>query len=401
MTPTETNSSRSELDFRDFYSRQQLGEYHRLQQDNRTHDQGDGDAAEKKSHVDAWLDALRQFEESLYEFLAEKSRRGELKPVPFVDERGLRWGNHWNRLVSGELSKYDEPLQLTGGMGLYLLSTVFGHKGDSDEPAQALSQAYERLVDKVSIGTHIEPSSAYGECRRTGRTFHMQMGPGWMPQYGTFDGNKFVPLDRGIGPREVCHVEIPVPTGELLMGDWFRIKAFTQAVEKPDLPSLNSEAGCIETMRHYAGLGLLSVFVGNTMPRVIQRDEQLLVAQIDWDDDKGDAQVAGEVRGAICTDLWWASAIDRQVLTNIVARQAGQQEAARLVAEMLQKQDIQTLQVAPGTYHAYWGSEAGLQKEFACDEVDASNLETLYAVISDKPLEWRPRPANKKAVKPR
>lgn len=83
-------------DFRDFYTIEQYKEFARHYDDRLAcKDQ-------PNPYVDLWLAGVKEMESSLYVFLQAKTKAGELDLVPFVNERGLRWANSWNRMVQGE-----------------------------------------------------------------------------------------------------------------------------------------------------------------------------------------------------------------------------------------------------------------------------------------------------------
>lgn len=369
------------VDFQNFYTIEQYKQFALNFAAHRACPDTDG------PHVDAWLAGINEMETSLYSFLQAKATQGELDLVPFVKDRGLRWANSWNRMVQGEATPYD--VELVSGMCLHMSSVHLPRPGGD---AISIEESYKRLVRDINDGKDITPMSAYGNCFRTGETYFLKMKSGWEPIYGKRDKtHSFIPLDHEVQEREVQHDQIEIPSGELLICDWFRIKAFTTLTKLENAPSINTEFGCLSTSAAYAKKhGFMSVFVGDCGPDVIVRGDQLLFGRTRYDEDLGDnVQVSGENLGTTCSDLWWISAIDRQTLTNIVAKEHGVDQASKLIDEMISEYDVKSVQLQPGsTLHIYHVNKAGLQKDFSCDQVDSTDMEPLFAVASLKELPW-------------
>ena len=287
-------------------------------------------------------------------------------------------------------------------MGLTPMSLATGKRKDAVE-GPTLEACYAELVADINGGDGIEPRSAYGTCDRTGTTYFMQMQSGWKPHYGTFDDHHdLVPLTHGVEPLKVQHQVIPVPSGELLINDWFRIPAFTEAVKPAKYTSVNELGGCWATSAHYGQLGFASVYVGDGMPSVMRQGDALMIGAVDFDIDEAD-EPAGAL-GRVCTDLHWATLIDREVLTAIVAKTEGREAAEKQVAALLQEYAHTTTTVrlpAGSELHIYHCEHEGLQKSFQCDGVDGKAFDALHLVASPTELAWTPlKQAQKKKMHP-
>ena len=401
-------------DFRDFYSIDALADYVRARRAE--------DAARERIRLEAgtagggregrspqasnpatavWIGQLEVFQSSVLAFLKARAADGELKPIPFCEGRRLAFADAWNRLVAQSTPGPHDEHRLVSGCGLRALWVA--NDADPDDPGPSMERAYESLVARLNDGSHIEPGSAYGDCAVTGNVYYLEMGSGWKPRYGTFDAkHDFVPLTSGPPAPAVAHVSIPVPSGQLLVADWFRIEGFTDAVDVGDQDgrkSLNTAAGCREATDRYAMHGLMSVSVGNTSPSVFVRNGQFLVASAEFDEESGDDRVlAGENLGSITTDLWWVSAIDREVLTSLIAQSVSEEVARARVASFIEEWGCTTVSLPPGsTLHVYHVDEEGLQGRFRCADVDDSGCDPLYLVASLNPLEWEEAPAPRAA----
>lgn len=387
------------LDFKDFYSIDALRDY-RAANDVLRLGQRD-DSAEYQARKTAWLDQLHVFEAAIGSFLEFKRDAGELAHIPFIDERKLKWGDQWNRFIDRTPDRWDRTASLCEGMGLTPMSLANCKRKDAAE-GPTLDASYAYLVASINDGVGIEPRSAYSTCDRTGTTFFMQMQSGWKPRYGTFDDrHDLVHLTHGVEGLKIQHQVIPVPSGELLINDWFRIPAFTEAVKPVKYTSVNELSGRWATSAHYGQLGFASVYVGDGMPSVMRQGDALMIGAVDFDIDAQD-EPAGAL-GRVCTDLHWATLIDREVLTAIVAKTEGREAAEKQVAALLEEYAHTTITVRlpPGSeLHIYHCEHEGLQKSFQCDGVDGKAFEALHLVASPAELVWMPiSPAKKSKIK--
>jgi hypothetical protein len=394
--------------FRDVYSRADFDDYAEKYAKYRNQDESTrGKTPESEVVMKEWLHGVAHFEAKILEFLRAKRDANELEPIPFIEGRGLRWGDAWNRFVSNNEGITDEFLlqrqaqaesNFFTGAGLFPMAMTFVERQDGVQIS--MDERFESLMAMVDSGKMIKPQSAHGGCDVTGARLFVDIAEGWKVQFGSMgsiDGQQaFFPLKEHALPLGVQHVTIPCPTGELLCTDWLDIDAFNKAVKRDlRLPSLDLRYGVMDATRHYAKNGFASVSVGNTSPDLIQRGDQLVIASTDLE-----APANKDKVGAFCTDRWWATLIDRQVLTEIVAKTTGLDEARRQVQEMIDERDMMTVNVKPGVdLHLYHFNGDDIIEGHACEDVDTEHVETLYAVLSEKELEWSPKVAAK--VRPR
>lgn len=213
---TDAQKASAMPDFRNFYSIDDLAAYRAL--DDAYIEKQSEETPEQEAKISAWIESLRTFGAALDRFVRAKAEAGELAEIPFVADRGLRWADRWNRLVTGTENQWDQREGLLNSGSLMVLTMACLPK--KDHPELSLTEKHDNLVAQVNDGKHIEPSSAYGTCDRTGQTLYMQMASGWKPQYGTFDKqHNLVPLQTESPALAVQHNTIPVPSGELLFND--------------------------------------------------------------------------------------------------------------------------------------------------------------------------------------
>jgi hypothetical protein len=360
----------------------------------------DGSADFDTAAYKAWSEEYRTYcdaaEASIQSFLLELRSSRQLPQLPDMNRRTHRLANAWNALAQG--MEQPHQLQRIARKLNYALFVVGATHLSGDGK---LEQAYEELIMTADRGTFDWSFlDSQEECETTGERVYFELND-WTPRLGTIDSQcvdrNLIPL-QPIPEPSVSHHIIQAPSGQLLIADWFRHEAFTQAVKdaanEDHHYSINNDVGKLRLSSWYAQQhGFMSVFVGNTVPSVIERDDHLVIARIDEDGEMGEPPITGNVIGSVCTDLWWASAIDRQVLTDILARTMTSDEAERTVEAMLDDPcaTITSLKVPPGTLHVYHTARETDMQEFRSPDVLDSSIEQLWAVVSTRELMWSPK----------
>lgn len=384
--------------FADFFGRAQYDAL--LNHDETLPRDQKGDAIYSGPEYKAWSATYKQLSEAaeaaIAKYLAAVGASQPLACIPDADmfRRTHRLAHAWNALAAGSIDDH-QMARLARSFDYALLVT-----GRSLSRAKSRDEAYSMLVERVDSGT-LEwfENDSHEECGSTGERVYFELHS-WRPRLGTVDhqrrNSEFTAL-KPIPRPAVLHHRIPVPSGELLIADWFRIPAFTEAVEDPAAKSyeysINNAAGRARSVTWHAGHGFMSVCVGNTSPSIVVRGGQLVIAYVD--EEMEGPPLEGDIVGNVCTDYWWASVIDRRILTDIVARSMQRDEAERLVDDMVQNQasDVTTVKVKPGMLHFYFTPKTEDMQDFHADGVSVTSIGDLYAVASVTELSWKPRPA--------
>jgi hypothetical protein len=373
----------------------------------------DTDKTNSKAHRDAFEDwrtnsygpVWDKLEKALVQhllFLADNDRLGRIENT---EGTSVSWVKQWNRMVDKNLREddflYMGDMRL-GRMAYMDLAVEHSKTGD-------VIAARDRLIKVLDAGDIQWFQLEVPECLATGQRFATEIH-NWQPTLGTLErrkgGSRIIPLKPGqfSDPGVEC-VTINAPSGELLINDWFRIDAFTKicqdVLKDNKCFSVNSDAGVIAQTSIYANkLGFASVFVGNSCPSVFARDGNLAIG---LGRDNGEDPVItpnGKELGSVCTDLWWTTIIDRQVLTDLVATTMPRAQAIQEVDDII-KEYSHTMMIAhvePGTHHLYFsGSPSTFQKTFASEELALDDFDEPMFVLSATPLTLKdPAPAQKR-----
>lgn len=328
--------------------------------------QADGDA-EANTHHEAYrtfLDATMT--PALVGYMKQLRAAGRLGRMDGHEGHHFRFLDAWNAILDGATEDY------VWGCVSHELAHWFLFRADywcekqvqnGEDFETVASEAWNGLVHSVETCV-IRPIEFLSDfrCRMTGEALYIGFD-NWKPSLWTFSNGRHVPA----GPVEapgIETVEVTFPTGQLLIADWLRIPAFTTASRAKDF-DINCERGKREAVRwHAEKLGFAHVFVGNTSPRVLKHAGGFAVGRPARNEDADDYLTPDGTTdiGYVCTDLWWATIIDRETLLSILTKTMSRDVAESHVATYLLENDIIQVEVEPGRWHL---SFCGDHEEFA------------------------------------
>lgn len=335
------------------------------------------------------LEANANLRDKIVGHLLYLKQQGRLSPLPFAEEVDVGWVACWQALfVPGTatelpVARWMERLvrPLVAAMEPLWRVTELVNRGS--DPSAAL---HRFTVEFIENGTWEPHQGHLGPCARTGEDVAVAMED-WQGTLGILLGSdlEFEPLRSGQLPDTagIQHTEVVFPSGQLLVSDWFRHPAFTEAMgDEEDL--LDSDAHRIAHTKALAALGVVSVWTTQS-PRLFMEGNVLQAALVTEEEaEHGHRESVGDV----ATDLWAVSVVDRQTLEALLARTLPAEEVAAVVDEMLAEQAVVEISVAPGAYHLYF---AGKPEAFAPHmdrlQADWTGVEKPVFVLADRCLE--------------
>lgn len=342
-------------------------------------------------------DLTRIIQPPLVAFFKALKAEGRLVKIPNSDGYACRMWNTWNdaaRLSSdapqAEWHKTLDALaemfahRLTFGI-TYPYQKVLTKEGADAAVAFDKQVAFDKIVGEFNRGTYETWIFGHENCWETGRPLTLSFD-NWVPQGSYIERRKgSVPLPPP-EPARLQETVVELKTGNLLVADWFRIKEFTQAVAREEPFSLESRKGREDQVRYFAEtFGLVSVSVGNSMPRIFQEGNQVIGGT--YYEDAGPYPDRFTQVGQVCTDLWAATFIEYETLVELVARSLP--ETAKTVvdaylAELVPSLHTHRIAVEPGTYYLYHYGDHELFGEMAQKagiNLDSGHI-TPYFVLS-------------------
>lgn len=319
------------------------------------------------------------FKPAMLKWLETLRAQGRLNIITGLVGRSAHLPKAWNAFVAGTADEYqiDNLLYalktflvwslITMDQGRHTRRKEEGHiKGSVTPPTEAMiDAAYAKLVHDVEQG-NTDHSVRFDDIQdgKTGDRLKIEL-VGWhatlmrmTPDYHyepAFDADI-------IGLQSV---EIDLPTGELLISDWIRVPGFKEATDLGyDDPSLciNNTQGAVNTTKaHATRHNFARVQTTNTYVGVHQDEEGRLMVAERWDDRSEDNAVADGMKaiGEFSCDVWSVIAIDKQTLTDLMAK-GGCDTAQETLQEYLEgkgdySDNIVQLNVKPGRYRLHFG----------------------------------------------
>lgn len=154
------------------------------------------------------------------------------------------------------------------------------------------------------------------------------------PDTGRPRPSSFEPIGAFTPAKPLRHLEVTVPSGVLLMADWFRIPGFNEGVnyDWSSYPSIGSDRGVdARTQDHYERLGLLRIHTTNCVPGVHRDGDLFRVGSLNEDHEdlwipdataeygeRFRSELVPEEIGRVCCDLWDVTFADREILADIL-----------------------------------------------------------------------------------
>lgn len=322
----------------------------------------------------------------LGQFFRAMKTEGGVIPIPSSEGYRCRLWKVWNdyAALSDTSSQTDWVAALHQLAKEFAHSVVFDIVYDYEQAFKVGGAAtfdkeavYRKKIEEFNKGDIPSFVFSHENCQETGITLFLSF-KGWVPEGRCIVGGKSGPLRR-LKPATVQETVLELKTGNLLVNDWFRITAFTEAVECNF--QLNARKGREDQARFYAEkFKFVSVGVGNSCAGVYQRGNQLIVGCYDEEEVELPADLVEH--GHVCTDLWAATLIEYENLVDIVARTLPDTAQAVVDAYLAEQTPgnygLMKMTVEPGTYYLYhygeheqfskMAKEAGISLDDTIDE---------------------------------
>ncbi|MFX4300002.1 hypothetical protein [Pseudosulfitobacter pseudonitzschiae] len=196
-------------------------------------------------------------------------------------------------------------------------------------------------------------------------------------------------------PSYIRHLEIPMPSGKLVMADWFRIDGFQEGIEAlcgDDDYDINTAKGLDQRARDYfEKAGIAIVQVGNTSPDAISETDGIWrMGYFDedhdefWTDDEKRSDVGQpDISWKTCTDLWANTFADRETVISVLMASEiyGDRSAAGAALDdyIEQSYGANCIDLGVSTLHLYAPTGAGIHK---------GNFNTTFKASEIEQRDW-------------
>ena len=324
---------------------------------------------------------------------------GMVAPCPNSQERGIGQMESWNRWVAGVDLEGDMfanmHLQMTPAFMVLEEAFTAASVDVEKEVEKRLSSTgevdislTEADVDReialtrdyardAFVGGKVDISAIRNDavtCNVTGERMRIAgdyLAPVLMQHDRSY---KLVPVGQVSPPAVARHLELSMPSGQLVMADWLRIPGFKEAMDdlsgEDDTPDgffdLNSGKGIDDQQKtYYERAGLAYVSVGNTSPYGYETSPGVWRMGHAWDDDdrfwidgkeNPDCPPPKE-SWRTCTDVWCNIFADREVVVDILMHSGRYADRAAadtaLEAYVEEKYGANIIEIGADTLHLY------------------------------------------------
>lgn len=180
-----------------------------------------------------------------------------------------------------------------------------------------------------------------------------------LPDGSEHSSGDFGPLNKNTFKDSVVEKIINIPTGNLILADFFRCEGneFRDAVkpEKEDYSeenSINYPRGRVREITRNAEMNFIQVNMTSS-PSVYQEGNKLVFGKdstYDWETMKEEKHNKN-YKGRIILDRWTLCAIDQKVFVELLMEKgASKQKAEKLLAKVKKENGTLSLKVKPGKY---------------------------------------------------
>ena len=385
------------------------------------------------------FDARRAFDEALFAvtrgFLEELRAEGLLAPCPNNGPRGVGSLEAWNRWLAGAYDVPPETRDREDRYGEHRLADAPGLRTVSNCLIRAVVETERRVwernhpgerygsgskedpVDRADVEAGFRDAcariiTAYAEEETTDNIGFMDLQGRQTSERFMLEGSFLtpvlcavpsdyasdpVPLPPLEAPRSVRHLELSLPSGTLVMADWFRIDGFNEGLRAllggEDDFEINYADGLDARARAYfERAGLVIVQVGNTSPAAYADTPGVWrMGHVDEDHDAFWTE-EGEPRPDLtapkpvwrtCTDLWANTFADREVILDILMasnRYPDRAEALRAFEAYSEEYGVSVTEIGADRLHLYVPTGHG---------VHAEDFNEVFRAAELDPAEWR------------
>lgn len=303
----------------------------------------------------------------LAEHLTELREAGVLQPHNALPNRSMHVIESWNGMWKGTAytKPADEARDTAERFGWHLINAglvdlaYLQAKGMSEsERAQAFYDLTMRMdagdVSYWRIG-NLEEDYASGE-RLAYEMRAWNLVVGRRPERGV---RHLEPVED-VGPKTLHHVDIEVPTGELLVADWFRADGFTDLVDEGNpwrgVSCAENEADAERYVRDH---GFVSVKSAMRSLTILRNRDRIAIGS--HDEEVAHALPVGYRRVKdMLIDLRKVSIVDRSKLVETLSRMHPHDRAERLAGEVAAADGTVRIKVAPGRYRVTSSGYGGI-----------------------------------------
>lgn len=325
-----------------------------------TNDEEKKNGSYNPARRDATDELMKKHTEHFMNFLAQAKTEHHLGEIEHSQTHNSNFVTIWNRFLNNydSLNQYDKHHVLTTLMQPLLFEANY-YREDEKITEESIVQRYEHLIDRLNKGVFTDDSALSSitltehycfECGAKMKLFFNH----WHPElkvFGKFDGKyEYRSPDRCIDDK-IHTLSLEVKGTELLAADWFRIPAFTEAVDTNYEFDINCAKGQMDEAKHLLEkFNVVKISMGNMVPHMFMKGDRIVAG---YENEEENIKHDFTDLGRVCCDLWAITLLEANTLVKIVAEKQGisEADAQRIVQDYLDETDyIVRIPVQPGQY---------------------------------------------------
>lgn len=313
-------------------------------------------------------DEMGPLHHALDKFLTENNL---VKPFSNHNTHRTNFGYYWENYIAGTIEDYQKDRMLGDVIDKFVFMRIFYEKD--------VQKAYDKINEKINQG-NFQPFDL-GDIFydfESGENFKMAIKNWEMSLV------KYIPGETLTSParfelakeepiQKVLEGQIEFSTGNLIVADWFKIKEFTEAVDKDNHFDVNCEKGRIDQAKYYLDkFNFIHTATWNSSD-LYQKGDTFVFTSFD---EYFECPEGYKEKGHVDKELRALSIIQKEHLMELVGSE-------QKVNDYLEKEPYGVLQlkVTPGTYTFTMASAPEfIRKEYA--NLDSAQTEENRLEIS-------------------
>lgn len=290
--------------------------------------------------------------------LLELLEHGVLKPFDALPNRRMNLSHSWNVMCGTEVHPYStrerETREIARRFGWHLVGTPLRllafdvERGITPEKREDGILKAMQEMDSGTVRWWMTGGQEEDHVSGEHLAYELQ---GWNLVFGHRPerGDDFKPAED-ISPTKLHHFEIDLPTGEILIRDWFQDDGFTNLVDEGDPwrggSQMENEA---DAERYARDHGFISVSTARRSLTVFRKGNRVTIGRHDEDGDHPCPDGYKRVKDFM-VDLRKVTIADRASLSEILAKANPQEDAPGAVDRFARNYGTVTLSLPAGRY---------------------------------------------------
>lgn len=344
------------MDYRQYLSFEQFCEYYPDEEQRKAQSANSNNAKEKQQRRDFIAEQQDNFINFLKQAIVDKG----IVAIENSDTHVMRETKMWNQFLQDpEGLDQEQRKMITRDFLVPMIYSLVLPMPDDEPFKQTARYQYDTLIERLNTGNFHADLGDHAillqehHCFECGCEMVFSM-ENWNPILKIKQRNKDTDYYELKNP-EPCLMEnlnrftFEIKGTELLVNDWFRFDAFTQATDTNFRFNINNPKGQTDETLHYAReFNFIKITMGNMNVNLFSQNGNIIAGC------KNGNKIpkAYDEIGEVSCELWAVTIIEPQILAEIIAKEAkiSVDDALDQVKDYVKSGGAEVITVEPGTY---------------------------------------------------